>query len=128
MSYANLINQARIAASLQQFGASPSNFVGEFISATLGTLVAGCGYIPMDPESAMDRLIFMASDASVEVILASKALDKVGLAIAKNIHYERHLIPISAAKSYHEPLHTVEISSDYPFDISSWLSSCAMQR
>ncbi|CAD6587369.1 MAG: hypothetical protein ASARMPREDX12_002825 [Alectoria sarmentosa] len=125
VTYENLIGKAqKIAASLQQSGASPGDFVGilsrpgiESISAMLGTLIAGCGYIPMDPEFAIDRLMFMASDASAKAILVGEGLDKVGLAIAKNIDFEPHLIPISAANSYHEPVRPVEGSSDDPFYI-----------
>ena len=125
VSYKSLINQAqKIGASLQQSGASPGDFVGilsrpgiESISAMLGTLIAGCGYIPMDPEFAMDRLTFMASDASAKAILVGEGLDNMGLAIAKSIDFEPHLIPISAAKSSHEPLRPIEGSSDDPFYI-----------
>ena len=123
VSYESLISQAqKIAASLQQSGASPGDFVGvlsrpgiESISAMLGTLIAGCGYIPMDVDFAMDRLTFMASDASAKAILVGEGLDKVGLAIAKNIDCEPHLISIFTAKSCPEPLRPVDGSSDDPF-------------
>ena len=125
VSYENLMSQAQgIAVSLQQSGASTGDFVGvlsrpgiQSISATLGTLIAGCGYIPMDPEFAMDRLTFMASDASAKAILVGEGMEKVGLAIAKTIDFEPHLIPILAANSSHEPLRPVEGSSDDPFYI-----------
>ena len=125
VSYENLMSQAqKIAISLQQSGALPGEFVGvlskpgiESISAMLGTLIAGCGYIPMDPEFAMDRLTFMASDASAKAILVGEGMNKVGLAIAKNIDSEPHLIPVSDANSSHEPLRPVESSSDDPFYI-----------
>ena len=125
VSYEGLVSQAqKIAASLQQSGASTGDFIGilsgpgiESISAMLGTLIAGCAYIPMDPEFAMDRLTFMASDASAKAILVGEGLDKLGLAIAKSIDFEPHLIPISATISSSEPLHTVNSSPDHPLYI-----------
>lgn len=125
LSYEGLIGQAqKIAARVQQSGASPGDFVGilsrpgiESISAMLGTLIAGCGYIPMDPEFAIDRLTFMASDTSAKAILVGEGLDKVGLAIAKDIDSEPHLIAISAANSSSEQLRAVNASPDDPLYI-----------
>ena len=125
LTYEDLVVQAsKIAASLQQSGASHGNFVGvlsrpgiQSITAMLGTLIAGCGYVPMDPEFAVDRLTFMASDASAKAILVGDGLDQAGLAIVKNINSEPHLIPISEAKSCEEPLRPSESSPGDPFYI-----------
>ena len=125
VSYEALLRQAhQVAATIQQSDASPGDFVGvlsrpgiESISAMLGTLIAGCGYIPMDPEFAMDRLTFMASDASAKVILVGKGLNEIGLKIVKSIDFEPRMIPISGASSSHAPLQNVMESSDHPFYI-----------
>ena len=123
LSYIDLMGQAqRIAASLQHSGASPGDIIGvlarpglDAISAMLGTLIAGCGYLPMDPLFAAERLIFMASDAETHVLLVDEGLEEAGLAIAKSISFEPHLIPIATAKECEEPLQTCETAANDPF-------------
>lgn len=123
LSYGDLLSQSqKVAASIQQSGTSSGDIVGvlakpglDAIAAILGTLIAGCGYLPMDPDFAVDRLTFMASDASASVILVGEGLSEMGLSIAKDIDREPHLTPITAAKSCEEPLRPVEISPNDPF-------------
>ena len=123
LSYADLVSQSqRIAASLQQSGSTPGDIIGvlakpghEAIIAMLGTLIAGCGYLPMDPLFAAERLTFMASDASTHVLLVGEGLNEIGLSIAKNISFEPHLIPIEVAKACQEPLQASEIVPSDPF-------------
>lgn len=123
LPYADLISQAQcIAASLQQSGASPGDIIGvlakpgqDAISAMLGTLMAGCGYLPMDPLFATERLTFMASDAETHVLLVGEGLKEIGLTIASNISFEPHLIPIDVAKSCKERLQPVETDANDPF-------------
>lgn len=123
LSYIDLIAQAQcIAASLQQSGASPGDIIGvlakpgqDAISAMLGTLIAGCGYLPMDPLFATERLTFMASDAETHVLLVGEGLKEVGLTIASNISFEPHLIPIDVAKSCKERLQPADTAANDPF-------------
>lgn len=123
LSYVDLVSQAeRVAASLQQSGSTPGDIIGvlakpglEVITAMLGTLIAGCGYLPMDPLFADERLIFMASDASTHVLLVGEGLNDVGLYIARNISFEPHLIPIEAAIACEDSLHEADTAPNDPF-------------
>lgn len=120
LSYKDLLTQSQcVAASLQESGAKPGDVVGvltmpgsDAIIAILGTLIAGCGYLPMDPEFAAERLTFMASDSSANIILAGEGLFETALAIAKEIPREPHLIPIAVAKACEKSLAPVNIAAD----------------
>ena len=127
VSYGDLSQQAhKVAASLQQSGASAGDVVGvlvkpgvDAILAMLGALLAGCGYLPMDPEFAMDRLTFMARDSHVRYLLADDACIKgAAVPIADDSSFETpHLIAISEAKSCKHPLYPSNVSPQDPFYI-----------
>ena len=120
ISYSDLAAQAtKIAAALQQQGASAGDIVGvlskpgiDAISAMLGALLIGCGYLPMDPEFANDRLSFMASDSGTRFILTGDGLlDLTAAPIAQALCFETpHLIPLSEAKACKYPLYPSKAS------------------
>ena len=83
ISYANLLSKAqRIAFSLRDAGTSPGHFVGimshpgiSMVAAMMGTVYARCGYVPLDPKFAKERLHHMIIDSSVSVILTGEGID-----------------------------------------------------
>ena len=123
LTYEDLSAQARrVAASLQYSGASSGDIVGilaapgpDALVAILGTLIAGCGYLAMDPDFAAERLVFMASDASAKIIIAGEGMYETGLSITRDIPQEPHLIPIAIAKECEKPLTPIEILADNTF-------------
>ena len=127
ITYEHLAVQAsRIAASLQQSGASSGDIVGvaarpgiEAISAMLGVLIIGCGYLPMDPEFANDRLSFMAGDAGARFLLvADELVENTVNPIAKAMGLVTpHVIPLSEARSCEYPLFPSPIHSENIFYI-----------
>ena len=46
----------------------------EMVIALLGTLKAGAAYMPLDPKYPQDRLTYMLTDASVQLVLTSATL------------------------------------------------------
>ena len=83
ISYADLLSKAqRIAFSLRDAGTSPGQFVGimshpgiSMVAAMMGAVYASCGYVPLDPNFAKERLHHMITDSSVSVILTGEDMD-----------------------------------------------------
>ena len=83
ISYADLLSKAqRIAFFLRDAGTSPGHFVGimshpgiSMVAAMMGAVYASCGYVPLDPKFAKERLHHMMIDSSVSVILTGEGLD-----------------------------------------------------
>ena len=83
ISYASLLSKAqRIAYSLHDAGTSPGQFVGivchpgiQMVAAMMGAVYASCGYVPLDPNFAKERLDHMIIDSSVSVILVGEGID-----------------------------------------------------
>lgn len=125
ITYGDLAAQSKnIAASLQQSGAGPGDVVGvlskpgiDAISAMLGALLAGCGYLPMDPEFAIDRLTFMAKDAHARYLLVDDACIKgAAVPIANDTSFEPpHLIHIGDASKCKHHLYPSKVSSEDTF-------------
>jgi amino acid adenylation domain-containing protein len=74
-----------IAVTLRREGALPGSLVGlslrrgaHVVSAILGILKAGCGYVPLDPAYPESRLSFMAADAGLSVILTEGDIMRAG--------------------------------------------------
>jgi amino acid adenylation domain-containing protein len=82
LSYRELFRRAdRVAERLRGHGVTRDDVVGLFIDrhprmleAMLGILVAGAGYLPLDPAFPRDRLAFMVQDAGASVLLTRKDL------------------------------------------------------
>ncbi len=77
LTYADLDRRAnRFAHHLKSLGVGREGLVGlhvkrspAFIVAALGTLKAGAAYLPLDPESPVERTAYMLGDAGVSVVV-----------------------------------------------------------
>jgi amino acid adenylation domain-containing protein len=77
-TYAQLSDAARRTASAVQGVAARGTAVGVMVersfdglTAILGVLLAGCGYVPLDEKWPDDRLAFLIGDASIGVVVTS---------------------------------------------------------
>jgi amino acid adenylation domain-containing protein len=116
VSYGELNRRAnQLGNYLQRLGVGPDVVVGmclprsvEMVVALLGTLKAGGCYLPMDPESPLERLSYMMEDAVVGVALTVRELEGRlpafwGQTICLDSDWER-----IGAESESEPLRGVE--------------------
>lgn len=77
ISYQQLNRNANaFARTLMQAGAGPDTLVGicmdrsiEMVTALLGTLKAGAGFVPLDPHFPLDRIRAIATDARLRLIV-----------------------------------------------------------
>ncbi|HEX7185753.1 MAG TPA: amino acid adenylation domain-containing protein [Thermoanaerobaculia bacterium] len=77
VSYGEIDRRAgRIARRLRSLGAGPEDVVGlcaerspDLITATLGILRAGAGYLPLDPEAPAERRAFVLRDAGARALI-----------------------------------------------------------
>jgi len=84
MSYRELNRRAnQLGGYLQKLGVGPEVMVGlclnrsvEMVVALLGVLKAGGAYLPLDPESPLERLSYMLEDAGVGLALTERELEK----------------------------------------------------
>ncbi len=95
ISYRELDRRAnRLAWRLLELGVGPDVRVGvyaerslEMVVALLGTLKAGGAYVPLDPGYPAERVVFMARDARMPVILTQsplvEALSGTGAAVLR---------------------------------------------
>ena len=83
LSYGELNRRAnQVGRYLQRLGVGPEVLVGvylersvEMVVGLLGVLNAGGAYMPLDPESPLERLGYMLEDAGVGVVLTQRALE-----------------------------------------------------
>jgi amino acid adenylation domain-containing protein len=81
LSYAELEARAnRIAHLLRAQGVHRGALVGlaldrgvDMLAALLGVLKAGAGYVPLDPQFPVERLTYMAGDASLAALVTQRA-------------------------------------------------------
>ena len=81
LSYAELEARAnRIAHLLRAQGVHRGTLVGlaldrgvDMLAALLGVLKAGAGYVPLDPQFPVERLTYMAGDASLAALVTQRA-------------------------------------------------------
>lgn len=85
----------RIARRLQKLGVSRDIPVGvcldrslEMVTALLGVLKAGGGYVPLDPAYPSERLGMMINDAGTSVILTQSHLESCCFDPAKVLHLD----------------------------------------
>lgn len=77
LTYQQLNSRAnQLSRYLLENGAKPGDLIGilvdrsiDMVVALLATLKSGCAYVPMDPAYPEDRLVHMAADASVKMIV-----------------------------------------------------------
>ncbi|HVE75322.1 MAG TPA: amino acid adenylation domain-containing protein [Actinomycetota bacterium] len=81
MTYGELRERAgSVATEILKAGSAGDKPVGVFLDrgvdlivATLGVLMAGSAYLPLDPEYPMERLSFMLQDTGTTVVLTDRA-------------------------------------------------------
>ncbi|MGH9759238.1 MAG: condensation domain-containing protein, partial [Blastocatellia bacterium] len=81
LTYACLDNlSSRLANYLRRNGVGPENLVGicldrsaRIITAILGILKSGAGYVPPEPSYPNERLAYMVEDSDIELILTENA-------------------------------------------------------
>src|SRR5262249_44531352 len=84
LSYGELNRRAnQLGNYLQELGVGPEVVVGlcvrrsvEMVLGLLGVLKAGGAYLPLDPESPLERLGYLLEDAGVGVVLTERALEE----------------------------------------------------
>ncbi|MES9594382.1 MULTISPECIES: amino acid adenylation domain-containing protein, partial [unclassified Streptomyces] len=82
LSYAEVNARAnRLARYLGGLGVGPESLVGvclergvDLIPTLLGVLKSGAGYVPLDPVNPAERLGYVASDASVSLVVTQSGL------------------------------------------------------
>ncbi|MFF5718995.1 amino acid adenylation domain-containing protein [Streptomyces buecherae] len=82
LSFRELLDQAaRIAAHLRSLGVGPGHLVGvhderspRLVTELLAVLLAGAGYLPLDPELPAARLAFQIEDAAPTAVLTRSDL------------------------------------------------------
>jgi amino acid adenylation domain-containing protein len=84
LSYGGLNRRAnQLAHYLRELGARPETRVGiclnrsiRMVEASLGVLKAGAAYVPLDPASPPDRLMYMLEDARLIALISEKEVIK----------------------------------------------------
>jgi amino acid adenylation domain-containing protein len=82
ISYGELNQRAnRLAHRLRALGAGPEKMIAlvlepsfELVTAILGVLKSGAGYVPLDPENPIDRLAFVLQDTDAPIVIAQRHL------------------------------------------------------
>ncbi|WP_086783175.1 non-ribosomal peptide synthetase, partial [Crossiella equi] len=82
LTYGELNARAnRLAHALHERGVRPGDLVGvclergaDLVTALLGVLKAGAGYLPLDPAAPRDRLAYLVEDAAVDVVIGDRGL------------------------------------------------------
>ncbi|KAJ9399870.1 hypothetical protein DTO282F9_3218 [Paecilomyces variotii] len=123
ISYGDLVERAqRIAFSLKQSGITGGQRVGllskpgiDAITAMVGILLNRCCYVSLDPEFAVDRLAFIASDSSSATILFQSPLTSLATDVVSKSPISHQLMEIGAAASAQEKLQEYTYSPNDPF-------------
>lgn len=124
ITYEKLVRRARkIAFTLRREGAVPGQFIGLFsrpgidaVAGMLGILLARCGYVPMDPDFASNRLAFMVSDSNCQIVLFGQGLGPAATDVAIKSETSLQAIAIDEAASEDDKLGLLKSASpDDPF-------------
>ncbi len=83
LTYAELNARAnRLAWRLRELGIGPDMLIGvaverslDMVSAVLAILKAGGAYVPLDPAFPQDRLVYMADNSRLSLLVTQKSLD-----------------------------------------------------
>ncbi len=109
LSYRELLNKSRgVADALLAHGLGAEDLVAihmtrrpEMLPAMLGTMLAGCAYLPLDPELPSGRLTTILEDAAPRVIITDRSDGSVS-------SWAQHMLLISEVSG------TDRILDDYP--------------
>ncbi len=105
ISYNELVSRAQsVGCALGEAGSMAGDQVGvlarpgiDAIVSALGILVGRCGYVPMDPDFAVERLALMAADSGAKVILVGEGLEALASEIKSKASNSPQLVGITAA-------------------------------
>ncbi|KAL8725318.1 MAG: hypothetical protein Q9166_007424 [cf. Caloplaca sp. 2 TL-2023] len=119
ITYEDLVRRARkIAFALRREGAVPGQYIGLFsrpgidaVAGMLGILLTRCGYVPMDPDFAANRLAFMASDSNCQIILFGQGLANAATDIAIKTETSLQTIAIDEAAAEDDKLGILKSAS-----------------
>ena len=83
ISYGDLVTKAeQTASSLLKAGAEPGQYVGVLADPSINTVAAimgithiRCGYVPLDPNFAWERLAYMIRDSGTSILLIGEGFD-----------------------------------------------------
>lgn len=123
ISYQNLLSNAqKIGYALQEAGVVPGQYIGvlsrpgiEAIAAMLGILLSRCGFVPLDPDFAVERLAFMATDSDTAIILAGKGLEDVSAEVSYKGANSPRIMEISKLTSGEKIIALETVSPRDPF-------------
>ena len=123
ISFSRLIERAQhVAFSLRNAGAMPGDFVGLYcrpginaICGMLATQLIRCGYVAMDPEFAVERLAFMATDAKTAIIMHGPDLHEATTEIVSKSRQACQLLDLSSEASGSARVINTKLSPDDPF-------------
>ena len=121
--YAELLSKARkIAFCLRDAGLSPGQFVGiichpgiDMVAAMMGTVYASCGYMPLDPNIAVGRLVHMIEDSSVSIILTGEGTYGLAEDITRLKEHPVQFLSIRSASCATDLLKDHSITAESPF-------------
>ncbi|KAL4784866.1 hypothetical protein BJX76DRAFT_367271 [Aspergillus varians] len=105
LTYSALVAKATgVLQAIQESGAHPGSKVGILskpgpvaIAAMLGVLLAGCGFVTLDPDFAKERLAFMVADSGISVLITQTDLADHARALSSVPVLVLDKIPRSAA-------------------------------
>ena len=124
ITYDSLVQRARrMAFALRRRGATPGQFIGLFsypgieaIVGMIGIILTRCGYVAMDPDFAVDRIAYMASDSKAQIILVGQALEEVASEVAVKAGQSTQLLTMAEAVSTDSKLKLLKSATkDDPF-------------
>lgn len=124
ITYEKLVSRARrIAFSLRREGAVPGQRIGLFsrpgidaVAGMLGILLVRCGYVPLDPDFAANRLAFMLADSECSFLLYGQGLGAAATDIALITQTSPQTMAIEEAASGNDKLGILKSASpDDPF-------------
>ncbi|KAL8701333.1 MAG: hypothetical protein Q9224_000549, partial [Gallowayella concinna] len=119
ITYEKLVHRARkIAFTLRREGAVPGQCIGLFsrpgidaVAGMLGILLVRCGYVPMDPDFAANRLAFMVSDSKCQIVLFGQGLGSAATDVAIKAETLPQTIAIAEAASEDDKLGILKSAS-----------------
>ncbi|KAL2819315.1 hypothetical protein BDW59DRAFT_123333 [Aspergillus cavernicola] len=125
LTYSALVAKATgVLQAVQKSGVQPGSKVGILskpgpmaIAAMLGVLLAGCGFVTLDPDFAKERLAFMVADSGVSVLVAQKkfeeharALSSVPVLVLEKIPRSGAIIDAPVPVTKDSPFYTIYTS------------------
>ncbi|GME30265.1 uncharacterized protein K452DRAFT_301651 [Neofusicoccum parvum] len=87
----------------------------DMVAAMMGASLAGCGYAPLDPGFATERLHYMIQDSKASVILVAPELDSLAVEVCGHDSAVTRIIPTLDGSPIAAPWSYEEMAEDDPF-------------